>query len=143
MPKNPPEGYTRITPYLLYEDVDAALAFLERAFGFETRMRIPGPDGRTSHAEAELAGGAVMMGQPGPDYRGPRHRGGPTVLVHVYVDDVDAHCARAREAGATIVTPLEDRFYGDRVYQAEDPEGHRWWFATHVRDVTLVEMGAG
>jgi len=137
MPANPPANTPRITPYLLYEDVEAALEWLGRAFGFRERLRIPGPDGRVTHAEMELAGGLVMMGHPGADYRNPKRLGAHTVHIHVYVDDVDAHCARARGAGARIVAEPEDQFYGDRRYAAEDPEGHTWFFAQHIRDVPL------
>jgi PhnB protein len=140
MPANPPENMPRITPYLLYEDVAAALAFLTRAFGFRERMRLPGPGGKIAHAEVELADGVVMMGCPGPDYRNPRHLGGTTQNVYVYVDDVDKHFERARREGARILQEPADQFYGDRRYGAEDPEGHQWYFAQHVRDVAPEDL---
>ena len=127
--KNPPEGFPRITPYLLYEDVDTAADWLMRVFGFEERFRMKGPDGKGMHAELGLADGIVMMGNPGPDYQNPAHRGGVTQLVHVYVDDVDAHCAQARAAGAEILAEPEDQDYGERRYHCRDPEGHSWYFA--------------
>lgn len=140
MPANPPEDTPRVTPYLLYEDVAKALAFMEAAFGFKERMRIPMPDGSIGHAEAELADGVIMMGCPGPDYQSPKRCGHSTSQVYVYVDDVDAHFAQARDAGATILEEPTDQFYGDRRYGAEDPEGHVWYFATHVRDVAPEDM---
>jgi len=140
MVANPPEGFPRITPYLYYEDVAAALDFLGRAFGFRERMRMPGPDGRPSHAEVELADGVVMLGHPGPEYRCPKRTGQATQNVHVYVDDVDKHFARAKQAGAKILAEPADQFYGDRRYGAEDPEGHQWYFAQHVRDVAPEDM---
>jgi uncharacterized glyoxalase superfamily protein PhnB len=140
MPSNPPEDMPRITPYLLYEDVGVALDWLARAFGFRERMRLRGPDGTITHAEMTLADGVVMMGCPGPDYRNPRRLGQVTQSVYVYVDDVDGHFTRAREAGATILEEPRDQFYGDRRYGAADPEGHHWYFAQHVRDVAPEDM---
>ncbi|HVN76300.1 MAG TPA: VOC family protein [Thermoanaerobaculaceae bacterium] len=142
MPKNPPEDTPRIAAYLYYEDVDAALRWLSQAFGLRESMRMAGPDGKVAHAEMRLADGLVMMGRPGPQYRNPKHVGSVTQSLHVYVDDVDAHFARAKAAGAKIIAPPEDQFYGDRRYAAEDPEGHHWYFAQHVRDVSDGEMKA-
>jgi len=140
MPANPPENYPRVTPYILYEDVEAALAFLAKAFGFKERMRIPMADGKVGHAEMELADGVVMMGCPGPDYRNPKRLGHKTQMVHVYVDDVDAHYAHAKAAGAKIIAEPTDQFYGDRNYRAQDPQGHEWCFAQHVKDVAAEDM---
>jgi len=140
MPENPPENMPRITPYLLYEDVESMLEWLSAAFGLEERMRLPGPDGRIGHAEMALQDGVVMMGRPGPEYRNPKRIGHVTQELYVYVDDVDAHFARAKRAGATILEEPTDQFYGDRRYRAADPEGHHWCFATHVRDVSAAEM---
>ncbi len=132
-----------ITPYLHYEDVGAALEWLGRAFGFRERLRFADPAGTVTHAEMEVEGGGgeIMLGDPGPDYESPKRVGRATQLVHVYVDDVDGHCARAREAGATIVREPEDQPYGDRRYDAEDLEGHLWSFAQHIRDVPPEEWG--
>jgi PhnB protein len=131
----------RITPYLLYRDVSSALDFLSRAFGFRERMRMPMPDGSIGHAEMELADdGVIMLGCPGASYRNPKDLGGVTQNVYVYVDDVDKHFERAKRAGARILAEPEDQFYGDRRYGAVDPEGHEWYFATHVRDVAPEDM---
>lgn len=145
----------RITPMLSYEDVGAASDWLARAFGFHETVRFTGEDGRVSHAELELGGGLVMLGWPGPNYQSPkRHRETcegarraadvPYVVdgAHVYVDDVDAHCKQARAAGATILSEPKDQPYGDRSYNAEDPEGHRWMFGQHIRDVRPEDWGA-
>jgi uncharacterized glyoxalase superfamily protein PhnB len=140
MPQNPPAGSPRITPYLLYEDVDGAIDFLVAAFGFVDRGRMKGPEGKAVHASVTFSDGEVMMGNPGPDYRSPAHLGGATQLVYVYVDDVDKHYAAAKAAGARIITELADQFYGDRTYGAEDPEGHQWSFAQHVLDVAPEDM---
>lgn len=140
MPANPPENMPRITAYLYYEDVAGALAWLAKVFGFRERLRIPGPDGQVGHAEMQLADGVVMMGRPGPDYRNPTRLGGTTFSLYVYVDDVDRHYRHAREAGAKIIQDPKDQFYGDRNYGAEDPEGHQWYFAQHVRDVAPEDL---
>ena len=143
MPKNPPDGMPRITPYLYYEDVAAALDWLAKAYGFRERMRIPGPDGSIAHAEMELADGVIMVGRPDPAYRDPNRLGGVTQSMYVYVDDVDDHFRHARGAGAVILREPKDEFWGDRDYGAKDPEGHEWYFAQHVRDVTPEEMEEG
>ena len=140
MPANPPENMPRITPYLYYEDVSKALGWLGQAFGFRERLRMPGPDGIVSHAEIELADGVVMLGRPGADYRNPKHLGGVTQNIYVYVDDVDKHFERAKRAGAAILSEPQDQFYGDRRYGVEDLEGHHWFFAQHIRDVALEDM---
>jgi len=142
MPKNPPENTPRVTPYLYYQDVAAALRFLSDAFGFREKLRMPGPDGAIAHAEMTLGDGLVMMGCPSKDYKNPKTLGSTTQSLYVYVDDVDTHFVRAKNAGAKIIDEPEDQFYGDRRYGAEDPEGHHWFFATHVRDVSPDDLKA-
>ena len=142
MVENPPAGFPVVAPYLLYEDLDGTVDWLIEAFGLEESLRMKGEDGRAVHAELRLGGGVVMMGRPGGAYRNPKHLGGATHLVHVYVDDVDALCARARAAGASIVREPADQFYGDRTYSAEDPEGHQWSFAQRIRDVAPEDLRA-
>jgi PhnB protein len=142
MPQNPPEGYTRVTPYLYYKDAEAALEFMTRAFGFSEKVKITGEDGKIAHCEVELDGGVVMFGTPGSDYKNPKDLGTHTQGTYVYVEDVDSHYEHAKQAGATITSETEDQFYGDRSYACEDPEGHQWWFATHVREVSSEEMQA-
>ncbi len=97
-------------------------------------------EGRVNHAEVALADGVVMLGCPGPDYQSPKRTGHSHAYVHLYVDDVDAHFEKAKAAGAKILLQPEDQFYGDRRYSAEDPEGHQWFFAQHVRDVAPKDM---
>jgi PhnB protein len=142
MPTNPPEGTPTLMPYLYYEDPNAALEFLTSAFGFRERFRMDGPDGRIAHAEVEVGDkGVVMLGGPGESYKSPKTLGvNATASIYVYVDDVDAHHARAREAGARILREPEDQFYGDRNYGAADLEDHEWYFATHVCDVSAEEF---
>jgi PhnB protein len=140
MPQNPPQGYPRVMPYLLYEDSDAALEFLVSAFGFTEKMRLTGENGRINHAELSIGDGVIMFGTPDGEYKNPNKLGGRTGNIYVYVDDVDAHYERAKQAGATIAREPEDQFYGDRNYLAHDPEGHEWYFATHVREMSEDEM---
>jgi uncharacterized glyoxalase superfamily protein PhnB len=140
MPQNPPEGYPTVMPYLLYEDSDAALEFLVKAFGFTEKFHMTDDNGRVSHAEVQMKDGVIMLGTPPGDYKNPAKLGSKTQNVYVYVDDVDAHHERAKQAGAKIVREPEDQFYGDRNYAAEDPEGHEWYFGTHVRDVSPDEL---
>ncbi len=129
-----------VIPMLAYEDGPAALDWLARAFGFSEVRRMLGPDGRLAHGELETGNGVIMLATPTPSYESPRrHREHchaarawsqvPYVIdgVLVLVDDAAAHLARARAAGATILSELETGFPGPR-YRAEDPEGHRWFF---------------
>jgi uncharacterized glyoxalase superfamily protein PhnB len=129
---NPPPGYPRVSPYLLYEDAAAAVAYLQDAFGFELRLSEVGGAGRT-HNELVLGDeGLVMLGQAGEDFSSPRTLGvSAPSMVHVYVDDVDALHARATSAGAD-VTDLELSPAGDRRFAATDPEGQVWVFAQRV-----------
>jgi uncharacterized glyoxalase superfamily protein PhnB len=122
-----------VTPYLLYEDATAALEWLTKAFGFRENDRITTDDGSVNHAELDVGDGSIVyLGHPpGEGYRNPK-RAGQTMLVYVYVADVDAHYARAKEADATIVEEPNDQEYGDRRYTADDPEGHQWCFATPI-----------
>jgi PhnB protein len=131
----------RALPMISYENVAAAIDWLTEAFGFRERgERYTEADGTVTHAELELDGAVVMLGWPGPDYRGPakhaveceqarRWLDVPYIVdgVLVYVDDVDAHCEHARAAGATILREPKDEPYG-RLYNAADLEGHRWMF---------------
>ncbi len=143
MPANPPEGFPRIAPNVFYDDVGQALEWLGKAFGFTKRMTLPGPDGSIVHAEMAVQDSVIMMSPAAStdEWKSPKTIGGSvTTTLYVYVDDVDAHFAQARSAGAKIIAELEDMFWGDRTYVAVDPEGHRWTFAQHVRDVAPEDM---
>ncbi len=143
MPANPPENMARITPNVFYNDPASALEWLTKAFGFETRMSMPGPDGAIMHAEMRVEDSAIMMSPTSAleQWKSPQSLAGSvTQALYVYVDDVDAHCARARAAGAKISSKLEDMFWGDRTYVVEDLEGHRWTFAQHTREVAPEDM---
>jgi uncharacterized glyoxalase superfamily protein PhnB len=128
----PPAGMQRIIPYLSYDDAAAAIDFLCAAFGFSERFRYPMPDGRIGHAELGFQDNVVMLSSAWEGFgESPLHLPGVHCQIYCYVDDVDVHFARARDAGATIASaPLDE--HGTRRYRALDPEGHRWVFATSI-----------
>jgi len=138
--------YPDVIPMIAYEDGVAALDWLAKAFGFQERDRWVEPDGTLSHGEMQTGDGVIMLATPTPHYRGPkRHRETceqarkwsevPYIIdgVLVHVDDLDAHFARAKAAGATILSEIQDDSQGRR-YRAEDLEGHRWFFFERGRD---------
>jgi len=131
-----------ITPYLLYEDVAAALEWLNRAFGFDETLRFTGDGGDVSHAEAWLGDAAIYLGDPGDHYKNPKRLGQETVGLYVLVDDVDAHYERAKLAGAEVLEEPTDHDYGDRRYAVRDLEGHHWYFAQQIRRAAPDEWGA-
>ena len=125
----------QVIPYLYYADGMAALDFLCNAFGFEERLRMPHPNGQLMHGELEAGDQRIMLGTPLDEQGAPSlDVGGRHGAVMCYVDDVDAHHARALEAGAEIAQPPADQPYGDRSYQAIDPEGQVWFFATQLTE---------
>jgi PhnB protein len=142
MTKPIPDGYPRLTPYLIVDDGGAAVDFYSSVFGATERMRMSGPDGKIGHAELELGDSLIMLADEHPDVGavGPRSVGGTPVSLHVYVEDADDVFGRAVAAGATATRPVEDQFYGDRLGAFEDPFGHRWNVASHVEDVPPEEM---
>jgi PhnB protein len=137
-----PADYPRVTPYLIVDGASAAIDFYRSVLGASERMRMAGPDGRVGHAELDIGDSVVMLADEhlDMDIRSPRTVGGTSVTLHVYVEDADSVFARAIDAGAKALQPMEDKFYGDRAGQFEDPFGHRWNVATHVEDVTPEEM---
>jgi uncharacterized glyoxalase superfamily protein PhnB len=137
---------TFVVPMIAYEDGNAAMDWLIEAFGFVEADRRISPDGRLTHGELEAGGGLVMLAAPTPDYQSPKHHREtceaarkwsrvPYIIdgVLVQVDDVEAHCARARAAGAVILSEPETTDDGRR-YRAEDIEGHRWMFEEKASD---------
>jgi PhnB protein len=142
MVKPIPDGYPRVTPYLMVDGASAAIDFYTSVLGAKERMRMPGPNDRLGHAELEIGNSVIMLTDefPDMDVRGPRALGGTPVTLHVYVEDADSVFDRAVQSGAKPLRPVEDQFYGDRSGQFEDPFGHRWNVATHVEDVPPDEM---
>lgn len=137
-----PEGYRSITPYLCVKGGAAALAFYAKAFGARELFRMPTPAGTIGHAEIEIGDSKVMLADEAPDMgaKSPQSLGGSPVGIMLYVEDVDATVKRAVEAGAKILRPVENQFYGDRMGGLVDPFGHQWWVATHVEDVPPAEL---
>jgi PhnB protein len=144
MAKPIPDGYPRVTPYLITDGASAAIDFYRSVLGARERMRMPAPDGRVGHAELEIGDSLIMLADEFPEMeaRGPKAVGGTPVSLHVYVEDADGVFDRAIQAGARALQPVEDKFYGDRSGQFEDPFGHHWSVATHVEDVPPDEMAA-
>ena len=137
-----PEGHPAVSPYLIVDGADRALAFYRKALGAKELMRHAGPDGRIGHAEIRIGDSIVMLADEHPEVgaRSPRAFGGSPVRLHVYVKDVDAVARQAIAAGAKVVRPVEDRFYGDRNGAFEDPFGHEWHVSTHIEDVSAAEL---
>ena len=137
-----PEGMTAVTPHLVVDGAAAAIEFYKEAFGAVEEARIPGPNGRLIHAAVRFGGATIMLVDEMPEWgvMGPKALKGSPVTIHLYTEDADALFARAVNAGATVKMPLEDQFWGDRYGKIEDPFGHSWSIATHVRDATDAEM---
>lgn len=137
MVANPPTDMPRITPHIFYDDVGAAMDWLTNAFGFRVRLRMTDKSGKVVHGELEVEDSLVMLGLAAEwdDWVSPQTHGQITGRLYIFVDDVDAHYERAVKAGAQIIRPPADQYWGDRVYECIDLEGHRWKFARHLRDV--------
>ena len=135
MMQTAPKTVPVIYPALSYQDAPTAIEWLERAFGFETIMQVPGPDRTVSHAELRLGDGVIMLGSAKEEqgWRSPRDLPAVNQTLYVYVEDPDAHCARARAADAEITCEPYDTDYDSREYAARDLEGHHWSFGTSQR----------
>ena len=142
--KPTPEGWPRISSALYYADAARAIDWLCEAFGFEVRIKVETDDGHVAHSELTFGGGVVMVAEAGagesPGRAPSQLDGRNTQSLFLYVDDAEAHCERARKAGARIVTEPTVTDYGedhwaDKGYACVDPEGHHWWFAERVRPV--------
>ncbi len=137
-----PAGYHSVTPYLLIRGANDAIAFYIKAFGAVEVLRLTGPEGKIAHAEIRIGNSHVMMADEYPemDFFGPQTRGGTTVSLMIYVEDVDLVFARAIAEGGVELRPLCDQFYGDRSGTVTDPWGHVWSIATHVEDMSHEEI---
>ena len=135
-----------VTPYLVVSSGEHAIAFYKKAFGAEELYRMPAPDGRRiMHASLKINGSCVMLADEFPEHggnRGPDMVGSTTVSIHLNVPNADKAFAQAVAAGATVIMPLADMFWGDRFGKLRDPFGHEWSIAHHVRDVSPAEMAA-
>jgi PhnB protein len=137
-----PDGYHSLAPYLIVADGAGAIAFYQEAFGAKLRLRLDRPDGKIGHAELDIGDGVIMLADEYGGYEAwaPPHFGGSPVTRHLYVEDVDAVVAKAIAAGARLLRPVQDQFYGDRSGAFTDPFGHSWHVATHIEDVPPDEI---
>jgi PhnB protein len=131
-----------LTPYLVVRDAPAALDFYARAFGAEERLRLTDPNGRIGHAHMAIGDSAFMLADEHPEFGalGPVSLGGSPVSLHLEVADADAAAARAVEAGATLLRPVEDQFHGNRAGMVADPFGHKWFLSQQTEEVGAQEM---
>ncbi|WP_460541238.1 VOC family protein [Glycomyces halotolerans] len=137
-----PEGYPRVSPYLIVDGANDAIDFYTEVFGAAEHARMEAPGGTVAHAEITIGDSMIMLGDPSPDLdaRDPKQVGGTPVSLMIYVEDADAVFSRAVAKGAKALTEVSEQFYGDRLGSFEDPWGHRWYVGTHVEDVTPEEM---
>lgn len=136
-----------LAPHLVVDDAAAAIDFYVNAFGATEYGRVPHPDGRLVHAALNVNGSMVMLNDDFPDFNNgksstPKALGGTPVTIHLQVPDVEAAFQRALDAGATVVAPLEDQFWGDRYGVIRDPFGHQWSLGQPVREVGMEEIAA-
>jgi len=137
-----PEGFHTLTPHLVVRDAERAIEFYQQGLGAQLLRKAYGPGGKVMHALLKIGDSMLMLADEFPDWGsfGPKSLKGSSVTIHLYVEDVDAFVAHAAAAGAKITMPLQDMFWGDRYCKLEDPFGHQWSVATHVRDVSPDEM---
>ena len=140
--ENPPAGMQRIIPSLFYQDAPAAITFLCAAFGFSERHRVTMKNGSIGHCELVYQDNVVMLASVWDELGAvsQTQQRGISQQIYFYVDQIDEHFARAKKAGATIIAPPENMFYGDRVYRAKDLEGHSWVFGEHIEDIPFDAM---
>lgn len=139
--RNPAITHT-VTPHLVCAGAADAIEFYKKAFGAVEMMRLPGHSGKLIHASIRIGDSTVMLVDENPQWGslGPKALNGTPVTIHLDVPDVDSFVARAVAAGAIVKMPVTDMFWGDRYGQIEDPFGHRWSIATHIRDMTVDEI---
>jgi PhnB protein len=140
-----PEGMHTVTPHLVCARAAEAIEFYKRAFGAQELSRLPGDDSRIIHAALRIGGSVIMLTEECPEWNslGPQALKGSPVTLHLYVEDADRLFEQAVAAGASVRIPVAEMFWGDRYGVLEDPFGHRWSVATHVRDLTPEEIQEG
>lgn len=136
-----------LSPHLVVDDAAAAIDFYVKAFGATELGRVPHPDGRLVHAALTLNGSTVMLADDFPDFNDGKSSttkalGGTPITIHLQVPDVEASFQRALDAGAEVVAPLADQFWGDRYGVLRDPFGHQWSLGQPVREVSMEEIAA-
>jgi len=137
-----PDGYHTATPYLVVKGAADAIEFYKSAFGATELFRMAGPDGKIGHAEIKIGDSPIMLADEHPEMGAvsPATLGGSPVSMLLYFDDVDAVFPKVVDAGAEVLRPLTNQFYGDRSATLKDPFGHTWTIATHVEDVPPEEL---
>ena len=137
-----PKGYNSITPYLIIKGAAQAIEYYKSVFGATEVFRMDQPDGKVGHAELKIGDSRLMLADEFPDmeFKSPRAFGGSPLHIHLYTEGVDAVVAQAVAAGAKVVRPVADQFYGDRLGTVSDPWGHVWHVSTHIEDLTEEEM---
>ena len=138
-----PQGLHTVTPYLIIRDAAGAIEFYKKAFDATEVMRFTDPrSGKIGHAEIKIGDSSVMLADEYPDmgFRSPAALGGSPVLLQLYVADVDALAKQVEAAGAKVLRPVQDQFYGDRSGSFADPFGHVWNISTHTEDVSEAEL---
>ncbi len=142
----PPSPYPSIVPHLVVADAPGAIAFYKKAFGATEKLRLTDPKRRGTIVCAELVLGdsLITLAEEAPEWnaRGPRALGGSPIVLTLHVEDADAVAARAVEAGARIIYPIDDQFYGRREGRVEDPFGYQWKISTFIEEVSVDEMQA-
>ncbi len=138
----PPKGYHSVTPYLTVGDAKAALDFYSRAFDADSIMTLDGPGGKVMHAEMRIGDSTVMLADEFPEWgnQSPASLGGTPCSLMIYFDDVDAMFDRAVAAGATVIMPVQDQFYGDRSGSIKDPFGHQWTLSKQIEQLSAEEI---
>lgn len=137
-----PKGYSTLTPGLAVRDAAAAIDFYKKAFGAKEKGRMPGPDGKIMHAELVIGNSRIMLGEEDVNMGNPSplSLNGSPIGLYLYVKNADRAFDQAVKAGATVAMPMMDQFWGDRAGMITDPFGHKWWLATHKRDLSPKEM---
>ena len=135
-------GASSLNAYINIKGCSDAIEFYKKAFGATEKLRLLMPDGKIAHAELEIEGSLLMMADENPDRgtKSPETLGGNPMTISLYVPNVDQSFQKAIDAGATVIMPVKDEFYGDRTGQILDPFGYKWMIATHIEDVPQEEM---
>jgi uncharacterized glyoxalase superfamily protein PhnB len=141
--KGIPKGYSTVTPSITVKDAPKVIEFLKKAFGATEHMSMPGPDGKIMHAEIQIGTSIIMMNDEVMGSRSAQTLGGSPISFYVYFEDADAAFKKAISAGGKQVYALTDMFWGDRMGTLEDPFGHKWTIAQHIKDVSPEEMKKG
>jgi uncharacterized glyoxalase superfamily protein PhnB len=141
--KRVPEGFHRVTPHLTVRAAAAMIEFYKKAFGAVEKRRAPGPDGKTiMHAELQIGDSIIFLNDEFPQMGAlsPLAAKSTAVTLHLYVEDADKQFQQALAAGAEVVMPLADQFWGDRYGMVRDPSGHQWSIGSHMEDLTPAQM---